>query len=107
RRVVDIEMREHDIGEFLADADDDFAPQLGGFEHVVLVDRAQLLAAQARGLESGPRDPLDLRFGIHLGVEADALSLLLADAARLPEIDAAGMTATEGDVKTGTGLGLQ
>ena len=52
RGIVDIHVRQLDIGIFRCEAVDQFAPQLADLEHVGLVDRTQAPAALTRDLEA-------------------------------------------------------
>ena len=60
RGVVDVHVGQFDIVVIARHFVDDVAPQLRGFEHIGLVDRAKLLLAPPRGLEPDAGDALDL-----------------------------------------------
>ena len=96
-------------GIFARDRGHDFAPQDRGVEHVRLVDRAELAAALARGLEADARDARDLAFAVAHRVEAFVARprALRAAAARLAEIDVAGQLADDHEVEPGDDFGLQ
>jgi hypothetical protein len=87
------------------------APELGAFQHVHLVDRADLPVALARRLEGHAQDAADLALGVMHGVEAEALllpvDLAQLDAARLAEVDVAGQFAHDQDVQPGHDLRLE
>jgi hypothetical protein len=52
-------------------------------------------------------DAADFRLAVDHGVEADALAVFLAHAARLAEVDVAGQLADDQDVQAGNDLRLQ
>ena len=101
-------MRKLDIRIVLADFRDDITPQLGRFQHICLVHRAQPTLAPTGGLEAALRDATDLGLAVAHGVEAFALAGLVgADAPRLPEVDVPRQLAHDQDVQTGHDVGLQ
>ena len=109
RGVVDIHMRELDIGKFRFMQRDDFlAPQHAGLQHVGLVDRTDLVPSRPRQFESGARDAANLISGVLFGVEAAALPVgERLDAARLAEIDAAGQFADDDEIDVPQHAGLE
>ena len=104
---VDIKVGQLHVGVFAADLDDDFAPELHGFEHVGLVDGAELVAAEAGGLEAGVGDAGDLVLGVAHGVDADASAVLDVDAAGLAEIEVPVQFAEDEHVDAFDDLGAQ
>ena len=83
-------------------------PQLADLQHVALVHRTQPLAALAGGLKRDAGNALNLGLGVHVGVEADAVTLLVdAEAARLPEVDPADQLAHKQDVDALDQLALE
>ena len=108
RGVVDVHVRELNVGILRRHSGDDFAPQDRGVEHVGLVDRAELLAAAARGLESDARDAFDFASRIQHGVEAFVLALRIgATSARLAEVDIARQLADDHQIEAGDDFALQ
>ena len=108
RGVVDVHVRELDIGILRRHSGDDFAPQDRGVEHVGLVDRAELLAAAARGLESDAGDAFDFAPRIQHRVEAFVLALRIgATSARLAEVDITCQLADDHQVEAGDDFALQ
>ena len=84
---------------------DDVAPQLRGFEHIGLVDRAEFLLAAPRHLEPDARDARDLGLVIAHQVIALAQARRGAAAALLAEIDVAGQLAHDHHVDRAARLG--
>ena len=87
-------------------------PELRGFEHVVLVDAGQALAALLRRLERGVRDALHLGAAVAHGVKAffGAGKQTIGRAAaapRLAKIHIAGKLADDQDIQSGNQLGLE
>ena len=87
-------------------------PELRGFEHVVLVDAGQALAALLRRLERGVRDALHLGAAVAHGVETffstGKKSIgRAAAAARLAKIHIAGELTDDQDVQSGNQLGFE
>ena len=92
----------------LHDAAGHLPPQLGAFEHVGLVHRADPAVALAGDVAGHTHDTLDLALPVDQGVEALALAIVQgADATRLTEIDAAGEFTHDHDVQPRHHLGLQ
>ena len=95
-------------GYSAAEPRDDFAPEDRRVEHVRLVDRAEALAAAARGLEADARDALDLRDAVEHRVEAFVVTRRVdAATARLAEVDVAGELADDHQVEPGDDVRLQ
>ncbi len=65
RGIVDQHVAKLDIRVILAHLDHHIAPQLGAFEHVHLVHRAQLFVAFPGRLESDMADTADFRLAVH------------------------------------------
>ena len=86
---------------------DHVAPQLGGFQHVHFVHRAQLFAALLRGLERHVSDAADFAFAVNHGVEADSFAVAHFNAARLAKVDVAHQFADDHDVQAGHHFRLQ
>ena len=107
RGVVDIHVAERDVGIFGGDLDHHVAPELRGFEDIGLVDRAELAAPGARGLEADPGDARHLV----LVVGHDVIALAPAGGglahALLAEIDVAVGLADDHQVDLGGDLGAQ
>ena len=100
--VVDIEMAELDIGEFLPmQRGDLLAPQHAGFQYVCLVDSNRRFCPRPRQLESRARHAANLVGRVLLRVEAAALTVgKRLDATRLAEIDAAGELSDDDEIDT-------
>ena len=106
--VVDVHVAQLDVGVLLPHSDHDLLPQLADLQHVALVHRTQPLAALAGGLKRDAGNALNLGLGVHVGVEADAVTLLVdAEAARLPEVDPADELAHKQDVDALDQLALE
>ena len=97
--VVDEHVLEGHVGEFAGDAGDHLAPQHAVFQHVGLVDAGELLAAQLGGLEADAGDALDLRGGVHHGVDGAGLAIAeVFGLLGLTEVQAAGEFTDDQDV---------
>jgi hypothetical protein len=104
-----VQMAELDIGEFGSMESDDFlAPQHAGLQDIRLVYRTDPPLSRARQFESGARHAADLIGGVLLGVETATLAIgELFNAARFPEIDAAGEFADDDEVDIPKHTGLE
>ncbi len=100
-------MAEFDIGVVLGYLDHHITPQLGGFQHVHLVDGADLLAALLGCLEGHMPDTTDLVFVVDHRVAANALAVFHGNPARFAEIDAACQLTHNQDIQAGHDFGLE
>jgi len=78
----------------------DFPPQHGHFQHVGLVNRAQLLAPLLGRLKGNPANTPNLGLGVLVGVVALALTAFeFTHAARLTKIDTTGQLAHDQNIQ--------
>src|SRR5476649_1749340 len=94
--VVDVHVAQFDFRVILGHLLDHFTPQLAGRQHVGLVHRAQLFAADHGHVETDTGDAADFAFAVRQGVVGLTLTVFkLAHAAWRAEVDAAGQLADD------------
>lgn len=103
RAVIDIHIGVLNFRVLVLDAVHGLAPYAAGFEHVRLVDRADLLAALHRHFEGAAADALDLVDRVvHIVRAGLAPALVALTAVVLAEVDIAGQLAADKDVEAVT-----
>ena len=101
-------MREGHIREVGSGFGNDVAPQLRAFQHVHFVDGTEAFLPSLGGGEGDARDAAHFAFAVTQGVVTLAFaSVVLPQAARLAEVDAAGEFAHDQDIQPAHEFGFE